>query len=433
MISEAQQSALDCALSGENVFITGGAGVGKSFLTASIVDGLKEQGNAVKVTASTGAAACLVNGQTLHSLLGLGLAQESAELLISRARRNRKIVKTWRGIDTLVIDEVSMIHPVFFTKLEKVAAAVRQSTMPFGGIQVILVGDFFQLPPVPERGQSPSDPKFIFQTEAWSRLQPRCVELTQIFRQDDDSEFAQTLRRIRTGVVEDQDVDLLFERLHADIEHAEGVTPTQLYGRRDIVDRLNLEHLEKLEGPSVFCEYEMTSTVATELDGTSKRALEALNRFTEEVGKNMRAAKNLELKVGAQVMMTVNRPDLDLVNGSRGVVVKFAGDVPVVRFAHTTAMVNPHTWKHTRDLVGEVVISQVPLQHAWALTIHKAQGVSLDCAEISLDRSVFEFGQAYVALSRVRTVSGLKLVGFKTNVIRADPVVTAFYAQNKIE
>lgn len=431
MISEAQQSALDCALSGENVFITGGAGVGKSFLTSSIVDGLKEQGSAVKVTASTGAAACLVNGQTLHSLLGLGLAQESVELLISRALRNRKIVKTWREIDTLVIDEVSMIHPVFFTKLEKVAAAVRHSTLPFGGIQIILVGDFFQLPPVPERGQSPSDPKFIFQTETWSRLQLRCVELTQIFRQDDDSEFAQTLRRIRRGVVEDEDVNLLFERLHADIDHAEGVIPTQLYARRDIVDKLNQQHLETLDGPSVFCEYEMTSSLATELDGTSKHALDALHRYTEEVCKNMRAVKQLELKVGAQVMMTVNRPDLDLVNGSRGVVVRFVGDVPVVRFAGSTVMVSPHTWKHTRELVGEVLTSQIPLQHAWALTIHKAQGVSLDCAEISLDRSVFEFGQAYVALSRVRALSGLKLVGFKTNVIRADPIVTTFYTQNK--
>jgi ATP-dependent exoDNAse (exonuclease V) alpha subunit len=427
MISAQQQTAIDHALQGHNVFITGGAGVGKSFLTSSIVDTLRGRGNSVKVSASTGTAAALVNGQTLHSLLGLGLAKDPVEVLISRATRNRKILKTWRSIDTLVVDEISMLHPTFFTKLARVVSAVRDCALPFGGIQVILVGDFFQLPPVPERGQPATDPKFIFETDAWTQLDLKHVELTQIFRQEDDGAFAQTLRRIRKGQVEDQDVELLFERLHADIDHAEGVVPTQLYSRRDVVDRLNGEHMAKLDTPSVNCEYSLQYSLAPGVNESDKHVKDEMQKFVKEVRTNMRAAESLELKVGAQVMMSVNRPDMGLVNGSRGVVLKFVGDVPVVRFAHTTTMVSPHTWKHTREFLGEVLISQIPLQHAWALTIHKAQGVSLDCAEISLDRSVFEFGQAYVALSRLRTVDGLKLVSFKMNVIRADPRVVAFY------
>lgn len=409
------------------MFITGGAGVGKSFLTSLMVEQLRDKGNMVKVSASTGTAAALVNGQTLHSLLGLGLAKDPVEVLISRAKRNRKILKTWRAMDTLVVDEISMLHPTFFTKLERVVSAVRDTTLAFGGIQVILVGDFFQLPPVPERGQSVTDPKFIFETDTWARLDMKHVELTQIFRQEDDSEFAQTLRRVRKGTVEQQDADLLFERLHADIEHAEGVIPTQLYSRRDVVEKLNQEHMTNLDTPSVQCEYSLQHSLAPDLDETNKQVQDAMQKYVKEVCANMRAVETLELKVGAQVMMTVNRPDMGLVNGSRGVVLKFVGDTPVVRFANTTTMVSPHTWKHTREMVGEVLISQVPLQHAWAMTIHKAQGVSLDCGEISLDRSVFEFGQAYVALSRLRTLEGLKLVGFKMNVIRADPRVVAFY------
>lgn len=434
-LSEKQQLALEKSLNGHNVFITGGAGVGKSFLTKTIVNGLRDQGQTVRVTASTGVASSLINGQTLHSLLGLGLAQDPVDVLVRRATKNRKVCQVWRNLDVLVIDEISMLHPVFFEKVSKVVAAIRnQWSEPFGGLQLILVGDFYQLPPVPERGQSPTCPKFVFETETWKELNLHCVELTQIFRQEDDSEFAQTLRRIRMGELSDGDEDMLIDRIHAHIEHAEGVIPTKLHSKRANVSELNHKHLMELDGDeSKTYEYSVQHSLADGVDERSAQVKAAMKKYVEEVKSNSRVEPSVELRVGAQVMMLVNKPDLRLVNGSRGVVTGFEYDpetgksYPKVRFSRTTTVVTPHVWTYSREHVGEVMISQVPLQHAWAVTIHKSQGMTLDCAEIALDKGVFEYGQAYVALSRVKSLEGVKIVKFQKRVIRADPKVTEFY------
>lgn len=423
MLSEKQQYALNRCMDGHNLFITGGAGVGKSYLTSTIVKHLREQGQHVYITASTGVAASLINGQTLHSLLGMGLADKPVDVLIQLAMKRRKLLRTWRRMDVLVIDEVSMIDPEFFTKVDRLASAMRENTQPFGGLQVLLVGDFFQLPPV-HRHRTPI--KFVFETEVWPRLVDECIQLTQIFRQDDTSMFAHTLRNIRTADMDLDDIERLLNRVNVEPDHVEGVIPTQLYSRRNDVADLNTAHLEKLD--------KSTANVYTYLlkcvpDGASAHAHAAVNKFGQEVDKAMQAPRQLELREGAQVMMLVNQTELGLVNGSRGVVVGWDNGDPVVRFKHITTTITPHVWTYERELVGEVLITQIPLQLAWAVTIHKSQGTSLDCAEISLDRNVFEYGQAYVALSRVRSLEGVKIVKFDPLVIRADPRVKAFYAK----
>ena len=410
---------------GHNLFLTGGAGVGKSYLTSLIVKNLRDKGMRVCITASTGVAASLINGQTLHSLLGMGLADKPVEVLINLAMKRRKLLHTWRRMDVLVIDEVSMIDPDFFTKVDLVVAAMRGNTDPFGGLQVVLVGDFFQLPPVHPRGRSPDLAKFVFETESWGRLVDECIELTQIFRQDDASAFAQTLRKIRKADLDMDDIECLFNRVNAEPTHAEGVIPTQLYSRRNDVAQLNSSHLLKLDERTSNT-YTHTMTKSISVDDAPTRA--ALTKFGADIEKTMQAPINLELREGAQVMMLVNQPEHRLVNGSRGVVVGWDEGNPVVKFKHATTTIAQHVWTFEREFVGEISITQIPLQLAWAVTIHKAQGTGLDCAEMSLDNSVFEYGQAYVALSRVRCLEGVKIVKFDHRVIRADPRVKAFYA-----
>jgi ATP-dependent DNA helicase PIF1 len=423
MLSDAQQYALDRCLAGKNLFITGGAGVGKSHLTSLIVRTLRDRGLRVRVTASTGAAASLINGQTLHSLLGLGLADKPVDVLVSLAMKRRKLLHVWRSLDVLLIDEVSMLDPDFFTKVDLVVSEMRGSRDPFGGLQVILVGDFFQLPPVRPRSAAI---KFAFETDTWARLVDECVELTHIFRQEDTSVFADILRKVRKAELELDDIQTLFHRVNADPDHVEGVIPTQLYSRRKDVHDLNTKHLSALDALSSNT---YTHTLATTLpEGVQGApAVAALAKFAADTLKNMQPTATLELREGAQVMMLINQPESRLVNGSRGVVVRFEEGDPVVRFKHTTTTIGRHAWTYERDGVGCVAVTQIPLQLAWASTVHKSQGATLDCAEISLDSSVFEYGQAYVALSRVRSLEGVRLVKFNHRVIRADPRVKSFY------
>ena len=417
---------MDRCLAGHSLFVTGGGGVGKSYLTSAIVKTLRDQGRRVAVTASTGVAASLIHGQTLHSLLGLGLADKPVDDLVRIARARRKLVHTWRRMDVLVIDEVSMIDPDFFIKVDLVVQGLRESTEPFGGLQLLLIGDFFQLPPVHPRTRSPALPKFVFETEVWDRVVDECIELTLIHRQDDASEFARILKKIRTADMDLDDIETLTGRVNLKPDHVDGVIPTQMCSRRNSVAELNMSHLEKLD---VDTSKKYTYTMKCVPVGESAHVHTEVTKFGKEVEKNMHAPKSLELREGAQVMMLVNQTESGLVNGSRGVVVGWEDGDPVVRFKHVQTTIGRHTWTFERELVGEVKITQIPLQLAWAMTIHKSQGTSLDCAEVSLDRSVFEYGQAYVALSRVRSLEGLNMVKFDHRVIRADPRVKAFYAK----
>lgn len=433
-----QQRVLNLVRAGRNVFMTGGGGVGKSHVIATLVAQERElHGRVVAVTASTGVAADQIGGSTLHAFLGLGLAKEPLPKLVQMACSSSKIVSRWRGVDLLVIDEVSMIDPDFFVAVDAVARAVRRTHTPFGGVQVLLVGDFFQLPPVLPRARDESLPVFCFQTDAWREAVHEVVELVHIFRQEGDSALSELLQRARRGVVTPEDVALLKTRVDVSAAALLGgdIQPTRMHARRANVDVINDENLESLQTEphtfrsSTYWEVKPDKSGAPLPEGVVKARTDMLSRLAPGVANAAAAKGELVLKEGAQVMLLCNLDtSRGLVNGSRGVIVRFTNGQPVVKFARGEEVtVERYTWEHTLEDVGCIYYRQVPLQLAWAVTIHKAQGLSLDCVEMALDSSVFEYGQAYVALSRVRSLAGLRLLSFKPDVIQAHPLVATFY------
>jgi ATP-dependent DNA helicase PIF1 len=444
-LTREQTHVLECLDNGTNVFMTGGGGVGKSFVIKTAVERAQQNGKTVAITASTGVAADMIGGTTLHALLGLGLAKDPVDKLVACAFKSSKLQRRWRGIHLLVVDEVSMLDPDFFTAVDRVARALRrQPTIPFGGIQLLLSGDFFQLPPVMPRQRSASLPTFCFETEAWRDAALTVVQLTHIFRQHDDASFAALLNRARRGDYTHDDVDVLVQRVRAPLSEFAGIEPTRLYARRANVDEINEQSLRAIDCEDVHV---YRSTVHWEVEkgvmnpNARQQMVRQLSQAAAALESSMSMVKQeLTLKVGAQVMLVCNlNVSAGLVNGSRGVVVRFALPpaappsattlMPVVQFAKgQEVVVDRYCWEVQVEDAGTLYYRQVPLQLAWAVTIHKAQGLSLDCVELQLDNSVFEYGQAYVALSRVRSLAGLTLTAFAPRVLMAHPTVKAFYA-----
>lgn len=383
------------------------------------------------VTASSGVAACNINGTTVHSFAGVGLGEGSLAALVKKAGKGQA-GRRWKKCKVLIIDEVSMIDGAFFTTLEKVARAVRGSTRPFGGIQVVLFGDFFQLPPVTRKG---SKANFCFQSEVWPNVIEETINLKEVFRQKDQS-FVDMLNRFRVGAVLDADQARL-QQCVVDLRKPEpyGIEPTRLYPTRSNAERHNQQSMKKINVPwEVF----------PASDSGDQYALQTLD-------KNCTAPASLSLKSGAQVILLKNIDVKEgLVNGARGVIDSFrkakTADLkqrgqgrtredlqygvehwPVVRFANgSTRLIMSEKWSTTSGGKEIAKRLQVPLAPAWALSIHKAQGMTLDRVTVSLE-NIFEDGQAYVALSRVTGLGGLRLSSFKKSCIKASPAVVQFY------
>jgi len=443
-----QRQIIDLVLGGQNTFMTGCAGTGKSHVLKIAVAQARAHGINTVVTASTGVAADILGGTTLHSQLGLGLAQDPLPVLLRKARASGKIKQKWKNVQLLVIDEVSMLHPDFFETVDQVLRGLKHAHLPFGGISLLLSGDFFQLPPVLDRNRADTLPVFAFQTNAWRRADIQVVELVDIFRQAADPTFAQLLSRVRRAEHTLDDIVMLAGRVNAEIQLPEGIEPTRMYSRKVCVDTINTKKLSELVATeshvfnsAAFIEIDTDLPAAKRMrtDPTITRMTRAqkqviLEAARTQVVKNAAVPQELALKVGAQVMLMVNL-DLEngLVNGSRGVIVDFrvpttgGRPLPIVKFANREMQVNTYVWNHEIPGVGVVGYRQMPLRLAWAITIHKAQGLSLDYVYMKLDRSVFEHAQAYVALSRVRTLEGLSLEGFTPDVIRAHPAAVIFY------
>lgn len=420
---------------GENVFITGPGGSGKSYLINAIVNIGRERGKVIAVTASTGVAADALKGSTLHSYLGLGLAQEPLTKLVGKVMRNDKLVSKWKKLDILIIDEISMLDPDLFDKLDHLIRAMRKElTKPFGGIQLILSGDFYQLPPVHPQTRDVRLPVFCFQTEAWAGASLNVIQMTCVFRQRGDTTFIEILNRIRTGDQTPSDVNILKSRVNADL-NLPGIQPTIMHSRRSNVDEINQQHLAQLgEVETKVFKAAISIDVDSKSEETKMYRMTILKRAAENIMKSAAARPEITLKEGAQVMLLANiDPENGLVNGSRGVVSHFVKNgsttSPVVRFlSGASVQINKHQWEHVIDgSIGKVIYSQIPMQLAYACTVHKSQGLSLDAVEMSLDRSVFACGAAYVALSRVRSLEGLRLLNFTEGAIMTDPLVKNFY------
>jgi ATP-dependent DNA helicase PIF1 len=428
-----QKAALDAAVAGDSLFITGPGGVGKTYLVNHIVETLTQKGKRVAITALTGCAALLLgsSAKTIHSWAGIGLGRDSASAIVAGIQKyNFPAKKRWICTDTLIIDEVSMLTPELLEKLNDVAIALRRKLRPFGGLQVLFVGDFYQLPPVyidsEDPGLKPSK-LFAFESDVWRSLELKTAYLKQIVRQTDPI-FHKLLMEARAGALTDKSLQLLLNRKDQPWEHLK-IKPTLLFSRRAEVDMINEMNLRSIEAPPKFFEVKTVFDVEFPkgTDKTDQRVVRALTKLDRSAPYKAK----LELKPGAQVMLIYNLDtEKGLVNGSRGVVEGFTETIPpqpLVLFqgSHQAIPVGTQSWP-SEDIDG-LKRSQIPLILAYAVTIHKSQGATLDSALIDIGVSTFEVGQAYVALSRVKSLDSLFVYDLDPNAFKAHPKVKDFY------
>jgi len=396
-----QKEALDILKTGRNVYLTGAAGSGKTHVLNTYISYLKDRAVSVAVTASTGIAATHLGGMTIHSWSGIGIKDDLSDRDIEFMVQKEHLFKRYDKTNVLIIDEVSMIHPRMFDALDRLARAMKRVETPFGGMQVVLSGDFFQLPPItPGR----SEVMYVDRSRAWRQMDLRVCYLEEQFRQEDRS-LTKILNEIRTGVVSPQ-TEAVFTKMNGARKRTD-TSQTRLYTHNVDVDAVNDTELEKL--PGLVHEYKMTTF--------GKASVVAALR------KSILAPEVLRLKKNAVVMFVKNNFEEGYVNGTLGRVLDFKGNMPVVQTRSGKMIsVTEASWEVEDD--GKVLASanQLPLRLAWAITVHKSQGMSLDAAEIDLSRS-FVHGQGYVALSRLRSLDGLTLLGLNSMALSVDPYV----------
>lgn len=397
-----------------NIFLSGSGGTGKSYLLANTIKKIgDEKGLNIALTSTTGVSAVAIGGTTIHRWSGIRLGKELPIVIANRIRKSKECLKRWIETDILIIDEVSMLGLEIFELLDNIARKIRDNNKPFGGIQLILSGDFLQLPPVND--------EFIFKSSVWKELNIINYKLT-IPRRFPDVNHFELLQRARIGKLLPEDVKNLKNRVNEYIkyigsggERRDEIKPTRIYSLKRDVEKHNFDELLKLQGDYI-------TYIST--DKISKKNKEVVSKSEEkEYVEYMDTIipRQLYFKEGAQVMLTYNLDiDMGLVNGSRGVVKSCEKDGVVVLFKNKMSVkitVNPIEFE---DGNVKIIRNQIPLILAWAISIHKSQGSSLDYAIVDLGGSIFSAGMAYVALSRVRTISGVLLSNFLANKIYAD-------------
>jgi len=384
-----QSDALKILKAGRNVYLTGAAGSGKTHVLNEYVTYLKHRGVRVGVTASTGIAATHIGGVTIHSWSGAGIRDTLSDSEIEALEQKEYLWKRFNKTQVLMIDEVSMLSPRLFDTVERICRAMKRKEEPFGGMQIVLSGDFFQLPPI-TRGDSRVE--FVNVSDAWNGMDVRTCYLDEQFRQEDDT-LLNILNEMRGGIISDKTRDTLKKQSRKSFD--KGITPTRLYTHNVDVDAQNNKELAKLPGKEhVF-----------DMRTKGKKNL------VESLKKSILAPEKLVLKKDAVVMFVKNSFEEGYVNGTLGVLKDFDKGVPVVEtFSGKKIYVHSAEWSVEED--GKILarVEQLPIRLAWAITIHKSQGMSMDAAEVDLSKS-FTPGQGYVALSRLRTLAGLKLSG----------------------
>lgn len=401
-----QKEALDILKLGKNVFLTGAAGSGKTHLMNQYIDYLYKHSVPMAVTASTGIAATHIGGQTIHSWSGIGIRDSADEGEMADLAAKSHVKRNWRRAKVLIIDEVSMLHGHQLEMIDMLGRNILDSEKPFGGLQVVLSGDFFQLPPVSSGFRGGSGVSFAYECSAWENGEFQICYLEEQFRQADD-DLLKVLNDIRTGQAGEHTRVPLRSRYNKDPEG--NVEPTRLFARNVNVDSVNAQALDKIPGEVV--EFEMET--------------KGFQKLVDGLKRSCLAPETLRLKKGAEVMFIKNAPDGKYVNGTRGVVETFDpyDGWPIVRTQDDLLVsAEPEEWRLEENGTVRATLTQVPLRLAWAITVHKSQGMTLDVAEMDLS-DAFEPGMGYVALSRVRSLSGLKLLGLNDVALSVNPKV----------
>lgn len=396
-----QGEALTILRTGANIFLTGEPGSGKTHTINEFVGWLRDSGIEPSVTAATGIAATHVAGMTLHSWSGIGISESLSRPDVDRIASKEHIAKRIAKAKVLIIEEISMLSSATLEMADAICREVRRVDKPFGGLTVILVGDFFQLPPI-SRGR---DVGFAYTSKIWRDLNLITCYLTEQYRQD-DSDFLDVLSAIRSGEVEEMHHESLMAR-HTELANLPPDAP-KLFSHNADVDRINAGELTKLTG--MVKKFHMTS--------------KGKDNLVEGLKRGCLSPEVLELKEGAAVMFTKNSPQGKFVNGTLGVVSGWGADgSPIVKTKNGLKVTTePMEWNLEEQGKVKASVSQIPLRLAYAMTVHKSQGMSMDAAIMDLSKA-FEYGQGYVALSRVRRLSGVYLTGLNARALEVHPEI----------
>ncbi len=423
LLKTKQQKFCLSVLNGHNIFLSGQAGSGKSFVLNFLFGFFERQGVHYGKTATTGIAALNISGSTIHSWAGIGLGNTDANDILKNVFRNKKATARIQSTQVLFIDEVSMCSGGLLDKLEYVIGVVRRnSRKPWGGLQIICCADFFQLPPV-NKDLLNDRTDFAFESNAWRIADFKNILLTENVRQQNDKVFTDLLNQLRVGDI--SNISILNSRVNASLDSKANIRPVKLFGYNSAVEKYNNQCLSAIPSKSYFF---------TSKDKGGPHHIEFFN-------KNCQAPQTLELKLGAQVMLLKNvHTERGLVNGSVGIVTSIQENVPVVKFKNgESLLVEPDIWEIKEQVTSvepngkesikyKVTASrtQIPLKLSFACTLHKAQGTTLDAVELDLNQC-FETGMGYVALSRVRDMQSLSLRPFDPSKIRVNKKCLDFY------
>lgn len=405
MLSNKQKNVIQSILNGDTIFLTGSPGTGKSFVLQVIMPKLFHKN--VGITATTGCAAINVGGTTIHSFFKLkpdtNVSKHIAKLTSTKCDTYKKI----RDLDLLIIDEVSMLDSILCNTISDILKACKNTDRVFGGIQMIFVGDFFQLPPITNN--------FCFLSSSWIELNPKIIELTELIRQTDDKLFQLILAKLRFGKLTKQIYDILIK--NKEITFAD-IKPTRLYPNNVDVDKINQKEIKKL----LVNEPKSNTFVAYFTKVANDSLKQKLNEYT------------IFLCVGSQVMITRNISiENELVNGTRGVVVDINKSSCFVKTLNGLIHeINYYPQEYKNNYVKNLTIMFMPIKLAYALTIHKSQGSTIDYLEIDLGSKIFEYGQGYTALSRGKKLENIKIISLHCDSFKVHPNVIKWYQENSI-
>jgi ATP-dependent DNA helicase PIF1 len=409
-LNEKQQEAVDLVKEGHNILLTGSAGTGKSFTLKTIVKTLEEAEKNYGLTAMTGSAACLIGAQTLHSFMGIGLGTGTVDECLLKIRKKGSVLRTLKTLDVLLIDEISMLDVNLFQKISTILSVIKASLFtadlekseilqkPFGGIQLVFIGDFYQLPPI--------NGLYCFMSHIWERCDIKSVVLDELIRQKDDALYQQMLKIIRKGRCTDN-ILFVLQKLK-NTEFTNGIEPTKLYPVNIDVNRINTDEYEKLVklgNKSIF--YKAYSNVA--------------------IHENTLKEYDVNLIEGAQVMITRNIDiTKKLVNGTRCVIKKLNTETVIVQDINGLC----HCIEYFKDISdnNKSYISHMPVKLAYAISIHKSQGMTIDALEIDLGKNIFANGQLYTALSRGTSLKNIRIINIDKNSFKINENVKKFYS-----